>query len=223
MKKTLIVLTSHGELGTTGRPTGWYLPEVSHPHRVLTARGIEVDFVSPQGGKPPMDPNSRNLDDPDNRAFLENPEWMHKVENTLSPDHVKPNDYGAILYAGGHGTMWDFPGNEQLAHVAAEIYENGGVVAAVCHGPAGLVNVHLSNGDYLVAGKTAAAFTNDEEAAAGLTEVVPFLLESKLIDRGARHTKAANFQSHVVVSERLVTRQNPASAQGVGKAMAELL
>lgn len=119
--------------------------------------------------------------------------------------------------------MWDFPDHAELANIAASIYENNGVVGAVCHGPAGLVNLKLSNGEYLIAGKTATGFTNEEEAAVGLTEVVPFLLESKLIERGATYEKAPNFQEKVVVSSRLVTGQNPASAAGVAEAMAALM
>ncbi|MEG3895126.1 MULTISPECIES: type 1 glutamine amidotransferase domain-containing protein [unclassified Microcoleus] len=117
--------------------------------------------------------------------------------------------------------MWDFADNQELAGIAAAIYEAGGIVGAVCHGPAALVNIKLSGGEYLVANKTVAAFTNEEEAAVGLTDIVPFLLESKLIERGTNFTKVANFQAHVVVSERLVTGQNPASAASVGHKMVE--
>jgi putative intracellular protease/amidase len=129
----------------------------------------------------------------------------------------------AIFYAGGHGTMWDFPDNAQLASIAASIYERGGVVAAVCHGPSGLVNIRLSDGKYLVDGKEVSGFTNEEEKAMGLTDIVPFLLEDKLKSRGAKYSKAAAFQKHVVVSDRLVTGQNPQSASGVGDGIAKLL
>jgi putative intracellular protease/amidase len=145
------------------------------------------------------------------------------VENTLTPAQVEPSHYDAIFFAGGHGTMWDFPDNERLARIAATIYEQGGIVGAVCHGPAGLVNIKLTDGSHLIAGKTVAGFTNEEEAAVGLSDVVPFLLVSKLSDRGAIHTKANNFQAHVVVSDRLVTGQNPASAKGVGVEMVKLM
>ncbi|MCC3433689.1 MAG: type 1 glutamine amidotransferase domain-containing protein, partial [Microcoleus sp. PH2017_04_SCI_O_A] len=146
-----------------------------------------------------------------------------RVENTLNPAQIKPAEYAAIFYAGGHGTMWDFADNQELAEIAAAIYEAGGIVGAVCHGPAALVNIKLSDGTYLVADKTVAAFTNEEEAAVGLTDIVPFLLESTLIERGAKFTKVANFQVCVVASDRLVTGQNPASAAGVGERMVELI
>ena len=131
--------------------------------------------------------------------------------------------YAAIFFAGGHGTMWDFPDDARLQRLTATIYEKGGVVGAVCHGPAALVNVKLSDGSYLVAGRTVAGFTNEEEEAVGLTKVVPFLLESRMIERGATITKAANFQAHSVADARVVTGQNPASATGVAEKIVGLL
>ncbi|NJR26324.1 MAG: type 1 glutamine amidotransferase domain-containing protein [Richelia sp. CSU_2_1] len=220
-KKVLIVLTSRDTLGDTGKETGFYLPEVTHPLDVFTRAGLTVDFVSPKGGKAPM--VGIDLADPLNKAFLDNSELVSRVENTLNPGQIDPAEYSAIFYAGGHGTMWDFPDDARLAGIAAAIYEAGGIVGAVCHGPAALVNIKLSNGEYLVANKTVSAFTNEEEAAVGLTEIVPFLLESKLIDRGANFIKVPNFQVSVVESDRLVTGQNPASAAGVGEQMVKLL
>jgi putative intracellular protease/amidase len=220
-KKVLFVLTSHDKLGNTGKETGFYLPEVTHPYEAFAQAGMEVEFVSPKGGKAPM--TGVDLSDPLNKAFLDDPAKIAKLANTLTPAEVDPTRYDAIFYAGGHGTMWDFRDNDALAKIAAAVYEQGGVVGAVCHGPAGLVNIKLSDGSYLVAGKTVASFTNEEEAAVKLNEVVPFLLEPALIERGATHTKAPNFQSHVVVSERLVSGQNPASAKGVGEQMVKLL
>lgn len=220
-KKVLIVLTSRDTLGETGKETGFYLPEVTHPLDVFTRSGLAVDFVSPKGGKAPM--VGIDLADPINKAFLENSELVSRVENTLNPGQIDPAEYSAIFYAGGHGTMWDFPDDARLAGIAAAIYEAGGIVGAVCHGPAALVNIKLSNGEYLVANKTVSAFTNEEEAAVGLTEIVPFLLESKLIERGANFTKVSNFQVSVVESDRLVTGQNPASAAGVGEQIVKLL
>jgi putative intracellular protease/amidase len=220
-QRVLFVLTSHDTLGSTGKETGFYLPEVTHPYEAFEQAGIEVEFVSPKGGKAPM--IGIDLQDPLNKAFLEDSAKLAKVENTLTPAQVEPSHYDAIFFAGGHGTMWDFPDNERLARIAATIYEQGGIVGAVCHGPAGLVNIKLTDGSHLIAGKTVAGFTNEEEAAVGLSDVVPFLLVSKLSDRGAIHTKANNFQAHVVVSDRLVTGQNPASAKGVGVEMVKLM
>lgn len=219
--KILIVLTSHDTLGNTGKETGFFLSEVSHPVDAFERAGLTIQYVSPQGGKAPMTGCDRT--DPLNAAFLDNPDKMAQVENTLHPSQINSSEYAAIFYAGGHGTMWDFPDNHELAHIASEIYRQGGIVGAVCHGPAGLINIQLNNGDYLVAGKTVAAFTNDEEIAVGLNEVVPFSLQNKLIEQGAIVDAKADFQAQVVVSERLVTGQNPASATGVAEQMIALL
>ncbi|MBF2046698.1 MAG: type 1 glutamine amidotransferase domain-containing protein [Elainella sp. C42_A2020_010] len=220
-QKILIVLTSHDTLGNTGKETGFYLPEVSHPVDVFERAGLSVEYVSPKGGKAPMTGIDRT--DLLNAEFLDNPQKMAQVENTLHPTQVNPSEYAAIFYAGGHGTMWDFPDNQELASIAARIYAQDGIVGAVCHGPAALVNVQLANQDYLVAGKVVAGFTNEEEVEVGLAEVVPFLLEDKLRERGATIEKAPNFQAKVVVSDRLVTGQNPASAAGVAEQMVRLL
>jgi putative intracellular protease/amidase len=220
-KKVLIVLTSHAALGTTGKETGFYLPEVTHPEAVFEKAGYTIEYVSPNGGKAPM--TGVDLDDPLNTAFLNDARKTAQIENTLSPAQVDVTQYAAIFYAGGHGTMWDFPENAELATIASQIYEQGGIVGAVCHGPAGLINVKLSNGEYLVKGKTVSAFTNDEEVAVGLDQVIPFFLQDKLVERGAMYTKAEDFQKHVVVSDRLVTGQNPASAAGVGEEMVKLM
>ena len=220
-KKILFVLTSHDKKGSTGQHTGYYLGEVSHPWEVLTKAGYEIDFVSPKGGKAPVD--GLNLNDVTNKSFWENLIYRQKVEHTMKPSEVNLTEYVAIFYAGGHGTMWDFADNVELANIASEIYENGGAVAAVCHGPAGLVNIKLSNGKYLVDGKNVNAFTNEEEIAVKLENVVPFMLESKLIERGAKFSKAGLWQEKVVVDGRLVTGQNPASAKKVGEELLKVL
>ncbi|MGD1852624.1 MAG: type 1 glutamine amidotransferase domain-containing protein [Leptolyngbyaceae cyanobacterium] len=219
-RKILMVLTSHQTLGNTGKTTGFYISEASHPYDVFVNQaGYSVDLVSPQGGEPPRD--GEDSDDPLNQAFLDT--MSEQLANTMTPDQVNPSDYDAIFYAGGHGTMWDFPDNETLANIAAKIYEAGGVVGAVCHGPAALVNITLSDGSYLVDGKVVNSFTNEEERETGLEEEVPFLLESKLMERGAEFRKSPNFECHVETSERLVTGQNPASAKAVATQMWSLL
>ncbi|HWB36275.1 MAG TPA: type 1 glutamine amidotransferase domain-containing protein [Rugosimonospora sp.] len=213
MPKVLIALTSHEELGNTGRKTGFYVPEAAHPHRVFTDAGYEVDYVSVKGGEPPRD--GVRPDDEVVGTFLI--DQAARLANTPSPDEVDPSGYDAILFAGGHGTMWDFPDDPGLARLARSIYEGGGVVAAVCHGPSELVILTLSDGSYLVDGKQVSTFTNEEEAAVGLTDEVPFLLESKLAERGAKITKTGNFAEHAVADQRLVTGQNPASAAKVAE------
>jgi len=215
--KILFVVTSHDKKGSTGKPTGFYLSEVAHPWEILHSAGYEIDFVSPKGGKPPVD--GFDLEDPINKKFWENTEYRYKIEHTMKPSEVYPAEYIAIFYAGGHGAMWDFSDNATLAKIAADIYEHNGVVSAVCHGPAGLVNIKLSNGKYLVDGKKINAFTNEEENAVGLSDVVPFLLEQKLIERGAKFEKSGLWQVHAVTDQRVVTGQNPASATEVGKSV----
>lgn len=220
-KKILFVVTSHDTKGNTGEKTGFYLSEVAHPWEVLVNAGYEIDFVSPKGGKAPVD--GFNLSDAVNKKFWNDATYRKKIENTMKPSQVKPENYAAIHYAGGHGTMWDFADNTELATIAASIYENEGVISAVCHGPAGLVNIKLSDGNYLVKGKKINAFTNEEEVAVKLDKVVPFLLETKLIERGAIFEKSGLWQPHVVTDQRVITGQNPQSAKLVGEAMAEAL
>jgi putative intracellular protease/amidase len=220
-KKVLFVVTSHDRKGD--KPSGFFLSEATHPHQVFSKAQYTVDFVSPKGGKAPIDPDSMDLKDPINAAFWNDASLRANVERTKTPEQVSANDYDAIFYAGGHAAMWDLPKNPELAALTASIYERGGVVGAVCHGPAGLVNVQLENGEYLVADKDVAAFTNDEERAVELDKAIPFSLADRLRERGARHHPAPNFEAKVVVSERLVTGQNPASAKGVGEAMLKLL
>lgn len=221
-KRILIALTSHDKKGTAaGAPTGAYLGEISHPYAVFSKAGYAVDLVSTRGGRVPLD----GLDDADavSKAFLADPEVSRQLNDSAASTSVDPSRYAAMFFAGGHGTMWDFPDATAFGNAARQIYETGGVVGAVCHGPAGLVNLRLSNGRYLVTDKTVSAFTNEEERAVKLDSVVPFLLESKLVERGAHFEGGPNWQKKVSVSERLVTGQNPASAGGVAEAMVQLL
>mgnify|MGYP000846356226 FL=1 len=160
-KKILFVVTSHDRLGNTNNPTGYYLSEVSHPWSVLISAGYEIDFVSSKGGKAPAE--AVDLTDEINKAFWENSVYRFKIEHTLNPKEVNPVEYIAVFYAGGHGVMWDYPNNQDLGRIAQTIYENGGVVSAVCHAPAALLNVKLSNGELLIKGKKINSFTNEEE------------------------------------------------------------
>jgi len=216
-KKILFVVTSHDTKGNTGEKTGYYLSEVSHPWKVLTDAGYEIDFVSPKGGNPPVD--GFDLSDADNKTFWEDSVAHKKITHSLQPADVKPSDYAAIYYAGGHGAMWDLPNDTAIAKIAADIYEHNGIVAAVCHGPAGLVNIKLQDGYYLIKDKKINGFSNEEESLVKLTEVVPFLLENKLKERGGIYEKSAPWQPHVTVDQRLITGQNPQSAKAVGEAI----
>lgn len=218
--KILFVVTSHGELGNSGRKTGYFLSEVTHPWSVL-GDNYDIDVVSPKGGRPPVD--GFNLDDPINRKFWDNPEWQDKMSTTMTPDEVNPDDYKAIFYAGGHGAMFDFPQNKQLAEIAAKIYDKGGIVAAVCHGPAGILNILLPDGINLIKGKSVDSFTNAEEDANGTSKYMPFMLQTALVEKGATFNCGAPWTDHVVVDGRLITGQNPMSALSLGKALLKAL
>lgn len=220
-KPVLFVLTSHGTKGDTGQPTGFYLGEVTHPLAELEAAGIPVEFASIQGGEPPVD--GLDLDDATNARYWKDDRFRNAIHTTQKLDDVDASKYAAIFFAGGHGAMWDFPTSPAVQRVTREIYEQGGAVAAVCHGPAALVNVKLGDGRHLVDGKRVSAFTDSEERAVQLDGTVPFLLASQLIERGAKHEAAPDWTSKVVVDGRLVTGQNPQSASGVGAALRDLL
>ncbi|ROS00184.1 putative intracellular protease/amidase [Sinobacterium caligoides] len=213
--KVLIVLTSHSQLGDTGKKTGFWLPELTHPYYELTDAGYSTDIASIQGGMAPIDPGSYDDKDEYNNRFLKDPELLSKVIKSIPIENIDPADYSAVIYSGGSGTMWDFPNNAHVDRLTKAIYESNGIVSAICHGPAALINVKLSDGSYLIAGKKIAAFTNDEEADIGQTEILPFLLQDKLLEIGADHIYAKSWAENVVVDGRLITGQNPASAKKV--------
>jgi putative intracellular protease/amidase len=221
MPAVLFVLSSHATLGSTGKQTGWYLPEAAHPHAVLERDGFAVAFASPAGGAPPMvgeDPS-----DPVQRRFLTSGPIRDALRQTTPLRDVDADAYDAVLMVGGHGTMWDFPADPALARIAASIYDRGGAVAAVCHGPAGLLDIKHGDGSHLVSGRRVAAFSNAEEDAVGLSTVVPFLLQDALAERGAIQRTAEPFQPHVEVDGRLITGQNPASAAAMAEELATVL
>lgn len=221
-ERILIVVTNHGELGDTGTPTGYYLSEVAHPWQVFTEAGHAVDFAGPLGGYAPMDPKSFDLEDSVNREFWHTLEAVEGVVATQALTAIDTSDYAAVFFAGGHGTMWDFPDSKAVSEQIGAMFENGAVIGAVCHGPAALVGVEV-DGQPLVAGRKVAGFTNEEESAVGLSDTMPFLLESRLRELGAEFVTAPNFAANVVVDGRLVTGQNPASAKGAAEAIVELL
>lgn len=223
MKKALIVLTSHAHMGDTGTQTGFWLSELTHPYYAMADQGIRVDVVSIDGGETPVDPKSWDEEDHANARFLATPELVEHLKNSDSLASVDIGEYQAIVFAGGHGTMWDFPDSSTVQQAAVNMAQQGGVVAAICHGPAALVNVTLPDGTYLIANKRVTGFTNEEEKEVELTEVVPFLLEEQLKAASAVFVKTSPWTKNVVVDGKLVTGQNPQSAFGVGEAVAEIL
>jgi putative intracellular protease/amidase len=221
IKPILCVVTSHPIKGDTGLPTGFALVELTHPLAVFEEAGIPVEIASIRGGHPPID--FFDLSDPVNDRFWHNADFRDALANSLVLGELDPSRYSAVFFAGGHGTMWDFADSPAVQRVIRDVYEAGGVVSAVCHGPAALVNATLADGTYLVSGKKVAAFTDEEEEAVQSTHVVPYLLASTLKQRGALHQAAPNWAENVVVDGRLVTGQNPASAHAVGVAVAAKL
>ena len=215
--KILIVLTSHTELGETGKKTGFWLPELTHPYYEFKKAGFPVDIASIEGGMAPLDSKAFSEEDEYHDVFLNDAELMAKVIRSKPLAQVSAEDYAAVLYSGGSGPMWDFPNNADIQRISRKIYENNGIVSAVCHGNAALVNVRLSDGSLLIKNKRVAAFTNEEEASLGTTDIVPFLLQDKLVEQGAIHVYAKPWQENVVSEGRLITGQNPASAKKVAE------
>jgi putative intracellular protease/amidase len=209
--KILLIVTSHEQMGTTGERTGFWLEELAAPYREFTSAGVQVDIASPRGGKAPADPRSTQDTSEAARAFLADPQAMARLEHTLVLGEVK-DTYDAYFVVGGHGVMWDLATHAPLHRLLATAYERGAVVAAVCHGPAALVGVKGADGRPLVAGKRVAAFSDEEERAVKLDKVVPFPLETRLRELGARYERGPMWSSFAVRDGRLVTGQNPASS-----------
>jgi putative intracellular protease/amidase len=228
-KPVLLVLTNHAKLGDSGKRTGFYLSEAAHPWEVFGKAGYPVVLASPLGGFAPLDPKSHDLKDEANAAFWkkhgsgELKDQTLGARETLSLEDVNPADYAAVFFAGGHGAMWDFRGNKDIQRIAMTIYEDGGAVGAVCHGPAALIDVTLTDGTPLAKGKQVAIFTNAEEEAVELTKEVPFLLQTELEKIGAVPVLAADFTENAVLDGRLATGQNPASAKRTAELLVEAL
>jgi len=221
--KVLIVLTSHSELGDTGNKTGFWLPELTHPYYEFKNAGYSVDVASIEGGMAPLDSKAFEEHDEYHQLFLNDAELMAKVIRSIPLAEINPDDYKVILFGGGSGPMWDFPDNKDINRISSAIYESNGIVSAVCHGNAALINIRLSDGKLLIADKRVSAFTNEEEASLGTTEIVPFLLQDKLVEGGAIHVYGKAWEENAVVDGRLITGQNPASAKKVALSIIKLL
>ncbi len=225
MKKVLVVVTNVSKYETTERPTGLWLSEAVHFVDVIEKAGLKIDYVSSKGGYTPIDPHSlENASmSPLDWKYYTNHNFMSKLGNTLSVDEVKPSDYDVIYYTGGHGVIWDFPNDSKMQKVAKEIYENGGIVSAVCHGLAGLLNIKLSNGKNLIEGVKVTGFSNTEEEAVGVTKLVPYLTETELVNRGANYVKGADWSEFAVAEKRIITGQNPSSGAAVAREVLKVL
>ncbi len=221
----LIVLTSHDKLGDTGKKTGFWLEEFASPYYTLLDAGVKITLASPKGGQPPLDPTS---DTPDfqtasTQRFKADEKANEVLANTVKLASVKESDFDAVMYPGGHGPLWDLTNDENSISLIEAFVKADKPVASVCHAPAVLLNAKLPNGDYLVKGKKVTAFTNTEEEAVQLQDIVPFLLEDALKEKGALYSKVDDWNSNVITDGKLITGQNPGSSEAVAKELLKLL
>ncbi|MBD1864981.1 MULTISPECIES: type 1 glutamine amidotransferase domain-containing protein [Trichocoleus] len=219
--KILIVLTSHDQLGNTGKKTGFWLEEFTSPYYVFKDAGADITLASPQGGQPPLDPKS---DDPaaqseTTRRFKQDPEAQAALANTLPLSSIAAEDYDAVFYPGGHGPLWDLAEDRDSIALIEAMYAAGKPTAAVCHGPGVFRHAKAPDGSLLVQGKSVTGFANTEEAAVELTDIVPFLVEDELKKNGGQYSKAADWQSYTIQDGNLITGQNPASSEAGAQAV----
>ena len=222
--KILMVLTSHDQLGDTGRKTGFWLEEFAAPYFVFRDAGVQLTLASPKGGQPPVDPKS---DLPENQTpamarFKQDPAAQKALSQTVKLADVKAQDYDTVFYVGGHGPLWDLAESPDSIALIESFYNSGKPVALVCHSP-GVLHRVTYQGAPIVKGKRVTGFTNGEEQAVRLTKVVPFLVEDELKRLGANFEKAPNWEPFSIVDGRLVTGQNPASSTGAAQALLKLV
>lgn len=217
--KVVFILTSHSTLGNTGEKTGFWVEEFAAPYYALVDKGVEVTLASPLGGQPPIDPKSELPDFQTyaTRRYYKDEELQEKLSKTIQLQHVEADRFDAVFYPGGHGPLWDLAGNAASLRTIESFIAKGKPVAAVCHAPAVLIKAKAPNGEPLVKGKKVTGFTNTEEEAVKLTEVVPFLVEEELKKSEGIYSKGEDWQPHVVRDGLLITGQNPASSEGVAK------
>ena len=221
----LMILTSHGELGSTGVKTGFWLEEFAAPYYVFKEAGMQVTLASPRGGAPPIDPKS---DAPDvrtkaTRRVKDDLEATARLAKTLKLRSLSAKNFDAVFYVGGHGPLWDLVDDVDSVALLEAMFAARKPVAAVCHAPAVLRQVRNANGSFVLSDKKATGFSNSEEQAVGLTDVVPFSLEDMLKQKGATYTKVGNGQPYVITDGTLVTGQNPASSEAAAYALLAVL
>ncbi len=215
--KILFVLTSHDKLGNTGEATGSWIEEFATPYYYFLDKGIEIVIATPKGGQAPIDPKSNepSFQTASTKRFYADVKAQKALSSTIKLANVTHQTFDAVFYPGGHGPMWDLSNDKNSIKLIQSFYNNNKPIAFVCHAPAALVNVKDKTGNYLIAGKNLTAFANTEESAVQLTDVVPFLLENKLKERGAKYTKGADWTSYVLEDGLLFTGQNPQSSEEV--------
>ena len=218
-KKILMVLTSHAELGESGEKTGFWVEEFATPYYLFKDAGVEVTLVSPSGGQPPIDPKSELADfqTQATQRFAADPAAQQQLAQSEKLSSVNPADYDAVFYPGGHGPLWDLVDNHESIALIEAFLKADKAVATVCHATAALLNVKNSDGEFMVKNKAVSGFSNSEEAAVQLTEIVPFLLENELLKRGAEYQKAADWHAFAVQDGLIISGQNPASSELVAQ------
>jgi putative intracellular protease/amidase len=223
-KKVLFVLTSHDELGNTGLKTGFWSEELAAPYYALADKGIDIVLASPKGGQPPIDPKSEDssFQTETTKRMDKDTVLLAKLKNTTPLADIMMDDYDAVFYPGGHGPLWDLAESATSQQLITGFYTANKPVAFVCHAPGVLKDVKI-NGEYLVKGKNVTGFTNTEEEAVQLTNVVPFLVEDMLINNGGHYSKIADWNPYAVVDGLLITGQNPASSEKVAEELLKLL
>ena len=222
--KILVVLTSHNTLGNTGQKTGFWLEEFAAPFYVFNDADVEMVLASPMGGQPPIDPKSddESAETDATKRFKRDKEAQKKLANTQVLSSINADDYDAVFYPGGHGPLWDLAEDKHSMTLIEEFYTSGKPVSAVCHAPAVFRHTKVG-GDYLIKGKSVTGFSNTEEEAVELTNIVPFLLEDELQAKGGVYSKGDDWAPYVCVDGLLITGQNPASSEAVALALIELL
>ncbi|MFO1101961.1 MAG: type 1 glutamine amidotransferase domain-containing protein [Methylocystis sp.] len=223
--KILMVLTSHDQLGDTGRKTGFWLEELAAPYYVFKDAGAQIILASPKGGRPPLDPKSNepSFQTDITRRFEKDAAANAQLDATMRLDSVKQEDYDSVFYPGGHGPLWDLAEDEHSIRLIESFFAAGKPFALVCHAPGALRHVKNPDGAPLVRGKAVTGFTNGEEEAVGLTKVVPFLVEDELMNCGAIFSKVMNWGVHTVIDGQLITGQNPGSSGPTAELLLETL
>ena len=224
-KKILMVLTSHDQLGNTGKKTGFWIEEFAAPYYTFTDKGVKVTLASPKGGQPPIDPKSDEpqAQTPATIRFKKDLHLQKILSHTHKLSEVKADDYDAVFYPGGHGPLWDLAKDKNSIKLIEDFYNSQKPVAMVCHAPASLKNVKALNGEPLVKGRKVTGFTNEEEEAVHLTKVVPFLVEDMLKEHGAHYEKKGPFKPFVIEDGLLITGQNPASSEPAAEMLLAVL
>jgi putative intracellular protease/amidase len=223
--KILIVLTSHSELGNTGKKTGFWVEEFAAPYYVFADAGADITIASPLGGQPPVDPASEAAEaqTEDTKRFYKDYEAIDKVAFSKKLSDIKEADFDAIFYPGGHGPLWDLVNDKNSISLIEAFWKNKKAIGAVCHAPSALLNANDEHGEAIIKNRKVTGFTNSEETGVQLTDVVPFLLEDELIKKGGLYSKKEDWKSYVVKDGMLITGQNPASSEEAAKEMVKVL